>query len=298
MDMIETMRAFIAVAQEGSFTGAGRRLGKSTKLISNRIAALEGHMETRLFNRTTRSVNLTDVGKAYLERCSPIVEQLDELDDLVRERQTTLSGRIRMTAPTGFGSKQLSQALAPFLKANPKIEINLHLTDKRVALVEEGFDLAVRIGNPHDSTLILKKLAPMPVVTCASPQYLAEFGHPQEPQALSTHSCLIDENATNPTLWKYQDGENPDFVKVSGSFSCNSPRAIAEMAVQGSGIARSPLYAVEAYLAEGLLVRLLEDYKFAEFGLYVLYPPNRHLTMRMRALIDYLAEYFSIIGTD
>ena len=293
MDKIETIRAFIAVAQEGSFTGAGRRLGISTKLVSKYVQQLESQLQTQLFNRTTRSVSLTDVGAAYLERSRPILEQMDELDSLVKERQTALAGPVRITAPTGFGSTRLTQALIPFLREHKNVEVDMRLTDNRVALVEEGFDLAVRIGALRDSTLIAKKLSDMPLVLCASPDYLDSHGRPKNPRALTTHTCLIDNNQVELNVWRFRSADGEHVVRLNGTVQANSPGALAQMAIGGLGITIAPLYAVETALGEGFLEKVLPDYKTDIFGLYALYPPNRHLTRRVRALIDHLAKTFS-----
>ncbi|WP_051927643.1 LysR family transcriptional regulator [Ruegeria halocynthiae] len=293
MDTIDTMRAFLAVAQEGSFTAAGKRLGLSTRLVSKYVAQLESKLATQLFNRTTRSVALTDVGLAYLERCRPIVEQLDELEDLVQERQSALAGLIRITAPTGFGSNNLARALAPFLQAHQNVDIDLKLSDARVALVEDGIDMAIRIGVLRDSTLIARKLADMPLIVCASPDYLAAHGRPRDPAALATHNCLIDENPADATAWRFLSGAREFVVKVSGAFHANAPAAIANMAIAGVGIGRCPYYAVAHSLENGSLEQLFPDYDTEKFGLYALYPPNRHLTARVRALIDHLAKHFT-----
>ncbi|MEX3011012.1 LysR family transcriptional regulator [Hoeflea sp. TYP-13] len=292
MDQVEAMRAFVAVAQEHSFTGAARRLGKSTKLVSNHVAALEARLSTQLFNRTTRNVALTDVGAAYLERCRPILEQFDELEDLVHDRQSALSGQIRITAPTSFGSMRLVRALAPFQAEHPAIEIELYLTDTRVALVEEGFDLAVRIGTLRDSTLRVRKLADMPLVIVASAEYLETHGRPGHPRALASHNCVADQFLTDRTSWRFDMGGDEESVRVSGNISVNTPGALAEAAINGMGIARCPYYVVEAALADGRLEELFRDHRITDFGLYALYPPNRHLTARMRALIDHLAGFF------
>ncbi|WP_234995221.1 LysR family transcriptional regulator [Ruegeria meonggei] len=296
MDTIDTMRAFMAVAQEGSFTAAGKRLGLSTKLVSKYVAQLESRLSTQLFNRTTRSVSLTDVGVAYLERCRPIVEQVDELDELVQERQSALAGPIRITAPTGFGSTNLTQALAPFMLAHPSVDIELKLSDSRVALVEEGFDLAVRVGVLRDSTLIAKKLADMPLIVCASPDYLTARGRPGDPMALATHNCLVDENPVNATAWRFRTGKRDFVVKVAGAFHANAPAAIANMAIAGLGIARCPHYVVAQNLEDRTLEQLFHEYETENFGLYALYPPNRHLTARVRALIDHLANHFGSVA--
>jgi len=293
MDKIETMRAFTAVAQEGSFTTAARRLGMSTKLVSKYVQQLEARLETQLLNRTTRSVALTDVGSAYLERCRAIIDQVDELDLLVKERQTSLAGPIRITAPTAFGSTKLTAALLPFMLAHRQVTVDLKLSDNRLAIVEEGFDLAIRIGALRDSTLIAKKLAAMPLIISATPAYLDKHGRPNNPKALATHDCLIDENLSDATVWRFYSTRGDIAVKVSGTLRANSPGAIAQMAIGGLGIARSPHYVVEAALESGQLEQILPKYTTDEFGLYALYPPNRHLTSRVRALIDHLTQYFA-----
>ena len=295
MDKIETMRAFIAVAQEGSFTDAGRRLGLSTKLVSKYVRHLESRLKTQLFNRTTRSVSLTDVGAAYLEQCRPILEQIDDLDSLVRERQGALAGPIRLTAPTGFGSTRLSQALVPFLRKHPDVEVDMKLTDYRVALVEEGFDLAIRIGALTDSTLIARKLVDMPLMLCASPDYLQHHGWPQSPQALATHACLVNSNQVERNIWRFRKNGEEQVVRLNGAVQSNSPGALVRLAIGGLGITLAPYYAAKAALEAGELERVLPGFETEVFGVYALYPPNRHLTRRLRALIDHLAVEFGTI---
>ncbi len=294
MDKVETMRAFVAVAQEASFTGAGRRLGLSTKLVSKYVQQLEAQLQTRLFNRTTRSVSLTEVGTAYLGRCRSILEQMDDLDALVREHQVALAGPIRITAPTGFGSTRLADALAPFLREHPDVHLDLKLSDTVVALVEEGMDLAIRIGKLRDSSLIVRKLADMPLVVSASPQYLDRYGRPKDPRALATHTCLVDENQANLSAWRFwSDSGEEHIAKLNVTTRANAPAALARMAIGGIGIVRSPRYTVEDALNSGALEEILPSYRSDGYGVYALYPQNRHLTRRVRALIDHLAQEFS-----
>lgn len=292
VDKIETMRAFVAVAAEQSFTGAGRRLGISTKLVSKYVQQLESRLQTQLFNRTTRSVALTDVGNAYLDRCRSILEQIDDLDSLVRERQGSLAGSIRMTAPTVFGSTRLTEALVPFLRQHRDIELDLKLTDSRVAVVEEGLDLAIRISDLKDSALIARKLSDMPLILCASPDYLDRHGRPQTPQALTTHACLIYSNQSEMNIWRFHAQGSEQIVRINATVQANSPGALARMAIGGLGVTRAPLYIVENALEKGDLEEVLPDYPSNDFGVYALYPPNRHLTRRIRALIDHLSAEF------
>lgn len=290
MDTLDGMRAVIAVAEELSFTRAGRRLGVTTKLVSRYVGQVEAKLGAQLFRRTTRSVTLTDVGQAYLTRCRSLLEQFDELEALVQARQTKVAGRIRVTAPTGFGSRHLTAALGPFLAKYPQVVVDLHLSDHRVALVEEGLDLAVRIGMRRDSSLISRKLADMPLVVCAAPSYLQARGRPRDVRDLSTHACLIDTNITPQQTWHFRvDGEDVP-VRVDGPARVNSPLGVAEMAVQGLGVALCPRYVVRDHLAAGRLEALFQDEVALDFSVFALYPPNRHLTRRVRLLIDHLAE--------
>ena len=287
------MRAFVTVAGEGSFTGAADRLGRSTRLVSKQVAQLEERLGARLFNRTTRSVALTAVGRAYLDRCRPLLSDFDALEASVREQQTELTGAIRMTAPTAFGSQRLLPLLAAFLEAHPRIELDLRLSDVPLALIDEGLDLALRIGVPVDSTLMARRLVTMPTVLCAAPAYLEQRGTPSTPADLTEHECLINSNQRSPNSWRFGSGAAAATVTVSGRFAVNAPSATARMAVQGLGIARCPLYQVAPELAAGTLVRLLPDLEDETPGVYALYPYNRFLTARVRALIDHLAELLS-----
>ena len=299
MDTIEGMRAFAAVAQEGSFTAAAERLGCSVRLVSKHVARLEARLATRLLNRTTRSVSLTDIGAAYLERCRSLLVEFDELEAVVLEKQTELSGPIRLTAPTGFGTNRLVSVLDDFLTRHPGIRVEVRLTDVPVALVEEGLDLAIRIGPPRDSSLMARRLSPMPMVLCATAAYLETHGRPRHPQELASHHCLIDLNQQEPYVWRFGTAAAAIAVNVSGRFAVNSPAANAVMVRQGLGIARCPLYQVEAELHAGVLERLLTEWESTVSGLYVLYPYNRYLTARVRALIDHLAASFgSGVATD
>lgn len=293
MDTIEMMRTFIAVADELSFTGGAKRRGISTKVASKQIQLLETRLKAQLFNRTTRSVNLTETGSAYHERCLPLLDQFDELEGLVQTRQSELAGQIRITAPTAFGSNELVHALEPFQIAHPKVSIELQLADHRVAVVEDGFDLAIRFGKLNDSSLVARRLMNMRVVVYASKGYLDTHGEPRHPEALSTHNCLRQQSAADNESWSFIiDGKQESF-RIDGTFKANSPRAIAHMAASGLGIGRSPLYVAERFLQSGEVKLLFETMETDGFALYAIYPQSRHLTARIRALIDHLVAYYS-----
>jgi DNA-binding transcriptional LysR family regulator len=293
MDTIESMRAFTAVASQQSFTAGAKRLGISTNLISKYVKQLEKRLGAQLFNRTTRSVTFTEVGQAYYDRCLLLLDQFDELEDLVHERQSELAGPIRITAPTAFGSLELVEAIRPFQLAHPKVSIGLVLSDQRVSIIEGGFDMAIRFGKLTDSTLIARKLMDMRVVVFTSPDYLAKHGEPQHPNALVTHNCLLQMASVDPDHWNFTIKGKQETFRVSGSFHANSPRAVAVMAAGGLGIGRCPIYIAQPFIDRGELTLLFEDKEATEFSLYAIYPSNRHLTTRIRALLDHLILTFS-----
>ncbi len=292
MDTLEGMRTFAAVAARGSFTDGAKRLGISTKLASKYVRQLEERLGAQLLHRTTRSVTLTETGEAYYRRCLPLLDQFDELEGLVQTRQSELAGPIRITAPTGFGSTQLVRALRPFLADHPKVAVELHLSDHHVSLVDQGFDLAIRFGALKDSSLVARKLMDMRIVCCASPDYLQANGRPDEPAALADHNCLLPVSAGPSDQWEFRIDGQIRSVAVRGNFRANSPRAVAQMASDGLGIARMPLYTAEPFIESGRLNLLFEAQEAKVIGLHAVYPPGRHLTARIRAVIDHLTDHF------
>jgi DNA-binding transcriptional LysR family regulator len=292
IDTIEGMRTFAAVAAHRSFTEGAKQVGISTKLASKYVGQLEARLGAQLFHRTTRSVTLTETGQAYYSRCLPLIEQFDELEGLVQRRQGALAGRIRIAASTGFGTMHLTQMLRPFQQSNPDVQVELLLSDHNVSLVEEGFDLAIRFGSLSDSSLVARKLTEMPVTCCASPGYLDAHGTPETPEALTGHNCLLLTLGAQPDTWRFKGPQGILGVNVSGSFRSNSLPAVVRMAVDGMGICRLPAYMVRPYLENGSLRALFEMQEIDPLALYVVYPPSRHLTARIRALIDHLSEQF------
>lgn len=292
MDTIAGMRTFAAVAAHQSFTEGARQVGISTKLASKYVGQLEDRLGAQLFNRTTRSVTLTETGAAYFARCQPLLEQFAELEALVQEGQAELAGRIRLTAPTGFGAAHLAPKLYPFQRAHPRVVIEMHLSDHHVSLVEEGFDLAVRFGEMKDSSLVGRKLGEMRIVCCASPDYLSRHGTPESPEALAHHNCLLQSIAGLGDAWEFAGPEGVIAVPVTGNFRANAPLAVANMAAQGLGVGRVPLYTAQPFLENGQLELLFEDREVKSLGLHAVYPPSRHLTARIRALIDHLVAQF------
>jgi DNA-binding transcriptional LysR family regulator len=291
MDTIKCMETFVAVAANKSFTEGAKQLSISAKLASKYVQKLEAKLGAQLFYRTTRSVTLTDTGQAYFERCVPLLDQFDELEGMVQQRQSDLAGPIRITAPTGFGSKELVKVISAFQVLHPKVTIDLHLADHVVSIVEAGFDLAIRFGQLEDSTLIARKLLDMRFVVVAAPSYLLAHGTPTHPSELVAYNCLLQMTVKDPVHWNFRIDNEIHTYKVSGSFNANSPRAITHFALEGLGIARAPLYVVTPYLESGELQILFEQEETSGIALNVVYPPNRHLTARIRAFIDHLVAY-------
>ncbi|MEL6641797.1 MAG: LysR family transcriptional regulator [Pseudomonadota bacterium] len=289
MDKIDRMRAFALVAKNASFTVAAQRMGRSARLVSKYVADLENALGVQLLNRTTRSVSLTDAGTTYLTLCEPLLDGFDELEDRVRNEQDLLRGVIHISAPTGFGALRLVPSLARFAEKHPKVELDLRFSDRRASIVEEGLDLAVRIGPMRDSSLKVRQLGRMPLVVCASPAYLERAGHPSHPQALATHECILDGNMTEPTVWRFSVNGQEEAVEVNGRFRMNAPAASARLAEQGAAIARCPAYTVSEALKAGELVELFPEHRVSPYVVAALFPQNRHITTRVRALLDHLA---------
>ena len=294
MDKIDRMRAFALVAKNASFTVAAQRLGRSARLVSKYVADLEGSLGVQLLNRTTRSVSLTDAGATYLSMCEPLLDGFDELEERVRNEQSALQGTIHLSAPTGFGALRLAPSLARFAAKHPNVEFDLQFSDRRVSIIEEGLDLAVRIGPMRDSSLKIRKLGRMPLVVCASPGYLERAGTPSHPRALTTHECILDGNMTEPTTWRFAIDGDEIAVQVNGRFRSNGPAASARLAVAGAAVVRCPAYTVSEAIRSGELVELFGEHRVTPYVVAALFPQNRRLTTRVRALIDHLANDASL----
>lgn len=294
MDTLLGMRTFITVVNTGSFTAAADRLGVSKALTSKYLNQLEQRLGVRLLNRTTRHLRLTEVGQVYYARCQPLLEALDELEAAIQDRQESPQGRLSITAPQTFGEGYLAPAMAPFLKQYPQVTVELNLTDRFVNLLEEGFDLGLRIGDLADSSLVARRLASIRIITCAAPWYLEQQGTPTHPRELGAHTCVIDTNIDMLARWFYRiDGEQRS-IEVGGPFRANSARAVRELVIAGVGIGRCPDYAVADAVRDGRLCRLLQNYESIEYGLYVVYPHRQYLAAKVRAFIEFLVTRFGV----
>jgi DNA-binding transcriptional LysR family regulator len=292
MDRVDEINAFVGVADARSFTQAARRLGVSSAQVSKLVARLENRLGARLLNRTTRDVSLTDTGRAYLERAKTLLEDFEALEGLVRD-QDGPRGLLKISAPMSFGANQLTPALLDFAAAYPEVALDVSQTDRVVNLVEEGFDVAVRIGQLPDSSLIARRLAPVRIVTLASPEYLQRAGTPLAPQDLAGHEAIIDTNLSDPFVWTYGSGAGQADVRVHGRLRFAGADACVAAARRGLGVASTPAFAAADDLRSGRLVPLLCAYEPLLIHVHAVYPHGRHLAAKVRAFVDFLAERYA-----
>lgn len=292
MDKLDDMMAFIKVVEARSFTAAGARLGLSKSVVSRRIAELEDRLGARLLNRTTRKLSLTEIGQAFYERCARIVADVEEAERAVGDLHGAPRGRLRVNAPVSFGRLHLAAAIVAFIERYPAIEIDVDLNDRYVDLLEDGYDLAVRVGRLRDSSLVARKLAPSRRAVVASPDYLERHGTPETPADLAQHNCLLYTNIPTAEQWQFADGDGAYSVKVSGRMRANNGDLACAAAVAGLGIAVLPTFLCGAALGAGDLTALNLPLKTTETGVYAVYPQNRHLSSKVRAFVDFLAARF------
>ena len=293
MDRLDCDRMFIAVMELGSFARAAERLRTSAGQASKMVTRLERDLGARLLNRTTRALGPTEVGQAYYERMRGLLEELDALDAQVRRVAERPTGRLRLTAPLSFGAAQLSPALLDFAAAYPGVELDVSFSDRVVSLVDEGFDAAVRIGRPADSSLIARRLTTVRIILVASEAYLTRAGTPVEPAELSQHDCIIDTNLRDPLIWRFRAADGAQqAVAVHGRLRFSDAATCLAAAEAGLGIACAPAFVVGDSLRAGRVKPLLTGREDEPFGVFVLYPPGRYLAAKVRVLVDFLAERY------
>ncbi|CAH1688138.1 LysR family transcriptional regulator [Hyphomicrobiales bacterium] len=293
MERLDCDRMFVAVLDAGSFAAAARRLGTSSGHASKLISKLEADLGVQLLKRTTRALSPTEVGQAYYERVKTLLDEFDALDASVRNASGAPAGRLRLTAPMSFGATQLVPALLDFARAFPEIQLDVSFSDRVVNLVDEGFDAAIRIGKPGDSSLIARRLCDVRVVLVASQSYLAARGTPRHPDDLITQECIIDANFRDPFNWPFRRGDGTELlVPVTGRLRFSNGEACLAAAEAGFGIAYVPSFIAGPSLRAGRVQALMPDMEMQPHGLFALYPPGRHLALKVRALVDYLVTCF------
>lgn len=293
MDRIDALKLFSAVAELESFTRAAERQGMTAGAASKQIAALEDRMQARLLERTTRSVRLTDAGRALLDRVGPWLSEYEAIENGLVSDQAAAAGMLRVAAPVDFGASKLIEPVTAFMSRWPAVEVRLDLSDRMVDLVDEGYDLGVRIGQLTDSSLIARRLAPAPLKVYASPSYLNAAGAPDHPYDLSRHDCIIDRNKASPNLWRFHRDDQTVEAKVSGRLSLNGAVAAVSAACAGSGIVGGPEWAAQDALKSGRVIEILPDWTLDQRDLWAIFPSNRYLAHRVRLFVDHLVEWFS-----
>jgi DNA-binding transcriptional LysR family regulator len=293
LDNLADIAVFVRVVERGSFTLAADDLALSRAVVSKYVSRLEERLGARLLNRTTRRLSLTEAGAALFEASRGAIERIEEAESAIARFQSEPRGRLRVSAPMSFGILHLGPLLAEFSRENPAVSLEISFDDRFVNLVEEGVDVAVRIGALTDSSLVARKLSTTRLVVCASPHYLAERGEPEMPEDLAAHNCLLYSYLSTANVWRFTAPDGRAIpVAVSGNLRANNGIVEAEAAVAGMGILMSPTFYVGPLIRQGKLKRILERYEIAEMGIYAVYPQREHVPPKVRAFVDFLARRF------
>ncbi len=291
-ERLQGIEIFVAVVETGSFTAAAGRLGLSKSAISKHVSALEDRLGARLMNRTTRRLSLTEEGRAYYDRCAAVLAELGEAELAVSRLSHTPRGTLRVNAPMSFGILQLAPALAAFQALYPDLHVDVTLNDRLVDVVDEGYDVAIRISRLPDSSLIARRLATCRLITAASPGYLAQHGRPAHPRDLEHHRVMVYSYQANPRGLHYTELGAPLTVTVDPAVIANNGDFLACMAASGHGILRSPSFILGNPIRAGQLEPILEAFEADPIAIYAIYPHNRHLSAKVRLFIDFLATRY------
>ncbi|QYK14389.1 LysR family transcriptional regulator [Shewanella rhizosphaerae] len=280
----EGVSEFVAVAETESFTKAGKRLGISTAQVSRQVGALEQRLDTKLLYRTTRKVSMTEEGQLYYRHCRQVLDGLEEAERALSSLRGLPQGLLRMTAPVAYGEKYILPVVNDFLLTYPNVEVDIALTNRQVRLVDAGIDLAIRIGKLADSSLIAKRISQRINYVCASPDYLKRFGEPHSLSELSRHNCLIG----NHDYWRFLEQGRERQLKIKGNLRCNTGHGLRDAALKGLGLVQLPNYYIGQDLKAGRLVSVLNAYQEPNEGVWALYPQNRHLSPKVKLMVEFL----------
>ncbi len=288
------MALFQLVAAKGSLSAAARELGISTSAVSKRLARLEQHLGVRLVNRTTRRLSLTDEGELYSQGAARILADITDLERRVGSRRVTPQGLIRVNATFGFGRRHVAPALLEFVRRWPEVQVQLDLSDRPLGLVEDGYEIGIRVGAPGDTAFVARKLAANHRVVCGSPAYLRRRGAPRVPRDLVAHDCLIlRQDGADYALWRFGSGGRTETVRVRGSLASNDGEVVRDWAIAGHGLILRSWWDVADVVARGKLVTVLDGYRTPEANVYAVYPVPRNLPAKVRLLVDFLAEFLA-----
>ena len=293
MDRWSAMQSFVRVVESGSFVAAAERLGMSTSSLSRQVGDLEQHLGARLLNRTTRRLSLTESGQAFYERSVALLSDLAEAEAIVGQSAVAPRGTLRLTCSYNMAEKRVAPAIAQFVERYPEVKFEVVVSDRIVDLVDEGFDLAIRVGQVGSDRLVARRLGSMQLIACASPAYLKRHGTPLAPADLSTHNVLTYAYASAPRSRRFTDsaGQTHD-VRVTGSLHANSAETLVAAAIAGLGIVCEPDFLVEDAIAQGKLVRVLPEFEASRGDIWAVYPSHRHLSQKVRLFVDHVKRWF------
>ena len=294
MARFEELETFVRVVEAGGISAAAEHMGIAKSAVSRRISDLEARLGAQLFRRTTRRFTLTDAAQDFYRQCLRLLADLEDAEQAVTQSHGTLSGRLRVAVPLSFGLLHLGPAIDAFSLAHPQLSFDLDFNDRQVDLVAEGFDLALRIGELADSSLVARRLATMRIMVAASPAYLEQHGKPQTPRDLAQHTCMTYSNLPDPYAWTWLDAQGKaETVRVASGLQANNGDFLCQAAAAGHGITRQPTFILYRYIEAGTLVPILADYTWPAVNAWAVYPRTRHVSQRVRAFIDFLAERFA-----
>lgn len=293
MNRFENMDTFIRVVEAGSISAAADRLGVAKSAVSRRLKELEKHLGVELFHRTTRQMNLTDTGRAFYHQAVRILDDVLEAEIATSQAHGTLKGSLKIALPSSFGLMHMGPVINDFLKEHPQIEFDLDFNDREVDLIQEGFDLAIRIANLPDSSLIARRFAPVKTVICASPDYLKQMGTPRSPDDLIEHQCLVYSLLRDFEYWHLTDARGNEIkTRIHPYLKASTGEFLRDAAVEGRGIILVPTFIAYKEIESGALVPLLNEYSTSQINAYAIYPQTRHLSQRVRTFVDFLVKRF------
>jgi DNA-binding transcriptional LysR family regulator len=293
MDKYLEMRVFTGVIDAGSFVAAADALGMSKAAVSRHVSELEQRLGARLLHRTTRRLSLTDEGEVFLARSRDILASIEESEAEISTRATSASGLLKVSVPVSFALKHLAPLWSDFLAAHPRLTLDVHLSDRVVDLVDEGFDLALRIARLPDSSLVSRKIASTRLVLCASPAYLQRRGAPAHPRDLASHDVIGYSLLSVKDQWQFEGPEGPVTVKITPRLWANNGDTSVAAAVRGAGFNLQPTFLIADELADGRLVEVLPEYRSLELGIYAIYPSRKFVLPKVRALVEFLSTTFA-----
>jgi DNA-binding transcriptional LysR family regulator len=292
IDVVSAMRVFTSVVEAESFAGAAEKLDLSRGMATRYVAQLEAHLGVRLLNRTTRRLSLTEAGSDYYQRATQVLAMIEEAETSAAQNASVPRGTLRVTSSVIFGARHLGAAISAYLERHPQMQVDLSLNERVVDLVDEGFDLAIRVGARIDPGLVARRITPVRVLVCASPAYLKRHGTPESPEQLAKHNCLMYAHSIHQGGWQLKRGREERRVPVTGNLRGNNGDALVSAAIEGLGVIFEPSFLVYEALREGKLVQLLPDWGSDEIWVFAVYPNRKFLAPKVRSFIDFLIERF------